>query len=227
MNIFTLKIIALFTMIIDHLTYLHLDLPYNIYVICRLIGRISFPLYIFIITESLFYTKSKKKFINSLLVLAFISQVPFAFYFGNKLSYLNVLFTLFFGSLIVYNIDNTIKKPINKNITLLTISVFLPIIFRCDYDIIGSFSIPILYYSKIIFSKYKINTNIVSSIYIFFMLLLLYSSVWLPYAYFGAITCVLILSYNKKEGKKFKLLFQISYPLHISIFLLLNIILQN
>lgn len=223
MTAFSLKLIALITMLIDHSTYLNIDLPYNIYVTFRLIGRISFPLYIFLITESLFYTKNRQKFLQSIFILALISQIPFFLYFGNKLSYLNVLFTLFFGSFIVYNIDNIKSKFNNKNITLLTISMLLPILFRCDYGIIGAYSIPILYSLKKLSSK-----NIISSLYILFMLIIIYQNIWIPYIFFGAIASVLIFLYNKKEGKKFKLFFQISYPLHISLFLLINIfILQN
>ncbi len=223
MTIFTLKIIALLSMFIDHSAYLDFSKSDTFYYSLRIIGRISFPIYIFIITESLYYTKNRNKFLKDLFKIGLISQLPFYLYFGGNLSDLNVLFTLFFGSLIVYNIDNLKNSFKNKNITALTLSLLFPLFINVDYGFIGVYAIPILYYLK----KLSKNNNIVSSSFTFLLCAALYYDGWKAYLFASSISAVLILFYNKKEGKKFKTFFQISYPLHLIIYLLINIFILN
>ncbi len=237
MTIFSLKLIALITMLIDHSAYLNLYQNVEIYTLIRAIGRISFPLYIFIITESLFYTRNIKKFLTELFILAIFSQVPFSLYFGKKMSELNILFTLFFGCFIVYNINILIKRQkamkdseisldlisFKNSFTLivLNISMIIPFLIDMDYGFIGVYSVVILYY----FKKISNNKNIVSALFLYSLMFVLYKDVNYIFVNIGAISSLLVFFYNKKEGKKFKKLFQISYPLHLIIFYLIKIFL--
>ena len=71
---YTLKLIATIAMILDHLAIIFFSSTSFIYLILRIIGRISFPIYAFLIVEGFFHTKSLTKYLSRLILLAFISE---------------------------------------------------------------------------------------------------------------------------------------------------------
>ena len=105
---FHLKLIALVTMIIDHVTAVLVSFRYPLfYTILRGIGRIAFPIYAFLIAEGCRHTRNREKYLLRLGVFALISEIPFdlAFYPGFRtgvlwrdfLSVTNVFYTMFFA----------------------------------------------------------------------------------------------------------------------------------
>lgn len=75
----TIKIIAMISMLIDHIA---LCIPYiwmhqDVYRIMRNIGRIAFPIFCFCIIEGYYHTSDVKKYILRLFIFALISEVPF------------------------------------------------------------------------------------------------------------------------------------------------------
>jgi len=102
---FTLKIIALVTMIIDHAGVV----LFPQYFIFRVIGRVAFPLFVYLIAEGFRHTRNTNKFLIRLFAFAIISQ-PFyswairgadfpSISFATFLSETNIFYTLFFGGL--------------------------------------------------------------------------------------------------------------------------------
>lgn len=96
----TLKLIAVITMLIDHVGLA----IFPQYVGMRIIGRLAFPLYCFLLTEGAVYTKNWLKYAGRLLLFALLAEVPFDLvlartpvYFG----YQNVFWTLAAGLVIV------------------------------------------------------------------------------------------------------------------------------
>lgn len=99
MSGFTLKLLALILMIIDHCG-LVLFAGTSLYLPCRILGRIAFPLYAFLITEGYVHTRSVKKYAGRLLVFAVLSEIPFDYAFFRTpfyMGYQNVFFTLVLG----------------------------------------------------------------------------------------------------------------------------------
>lgn len=124
-----LKMIALITMLVDHIAAVliwriyiasfrlnasmqlsdalgdkivvwvaeHQEMVYAIYENMRLIGRMAFPLYCFLLVEGFLHTSNVKKYGVRLLLFAFISEIPFDLALTGQLwdtSYSNVFFTL-------------------------------------------------------------------------------------------------------------------------------------
>ena len=118
---YRLKYIALFSMFLDHIGVIgKAFLSKNVYFLLRAVGRLSFPLFCFILAEGFFHTKNRKKYQQRLFIFALLSEIPYdlAFHYLpastlnsvlhlQKLSLTdfsaafqeqNVLFTLFFAA---------------------------------------------------------------------------------------------------------------------------------
>ena len=91
-----LKMIACVTMLIDHVGAVlvpSLGL--------RIVGRLAFPIYCFLLAEGAHYTRNSKQYAFRLGIVAVLSEVPFdlAFYAGINWQHQNVMVTLLLGFL--------------------------------------------------------------------------------------------------------------------------------
>ena len=96
-----LKLIACVTMLLDHLGYAFIHQPYGVYALLRVIGRLSFPIYCFLITEGIHHTKSPAKYLLRLGILAVLSEPGFDLMCYGRLTWVkqSVMVMLFMGAL--------------------------------------------------------------------------------------------------------------------------------
>lgn len=240
MSSFTLKMIAMVTMLIDHLG--DSMLKYTSFM--NVIGRLSFPIFAFQISEGYIHTKDLKKYFFRLFVFAIISQAPFMLFlslFSTEIYTLNIFFTLFLGLLSIhcYNIICKSKFNMFKNIKLNSITkqiiAILPAIFigilaeitHCDYGLFGITIIFIFY----VFKNHKIlmiTSYVICCILKYAKNLIFnYHPYYLFFCLFTILSIVFIDLYNKKQGKKIKYLLYAFYPVHLLIlYIVFGIILK-
>lgn len=104
----TLKWLAMITMAIDHIGA-GLIRPYNqmttmnldgLYTVTRLIGRLAFPIFAFLIVQGYQHTSNRRGYASKLFLFALISELPFDLAFNHQLFYWphqNIFFTLAIG----------------------------------------------------------------------------------------------------------------------------------
>lgn len=93
----TLKAFAFLLMAIDHIgLILFPKLP-----VLRIVGRLSFPIFAYLLADGVSRTKNVRKMLRRLLFFAVVSQIPYsmAVYGYFTLSRLNIFFTLFMGAM--------------------------------------------------------------------------------------------------------------------------------
>lgn len=205
LNAYHLKIIAFSTMFIDHFGAVFLPdfSPF------RIIGRISFVLFSFLLVEGFIHTSNIRKYLAKMGIWALISEVPYDLAINGSffdLKSQNIFFTLFFGLLTLCILRTQIDLFI-KIILVLCIST-IATFCAFDYYFLGIIQIVLLY----IFRKSDLWRTI--SVSILNLVGLLKISVQ-AYGFLGTIP---ILFYNGQQGKKTGTLLYSFYAIHLLIF---------
>lgn len=209
-----IKLIALITMLVDHIGAIF----FPDIIILRIIGRISMPLFAFCIARGYYYSKQKGtliKYTKNLLLFAVISEVPYLFSFEG----LNIGVTWLL-SIILLTVIDTLKKSKSKIIVLMISIIVLFITNRylnIDYGIYGILT-PILYYYFLIKGKKEIL-----NFFTFLLLTLIYIPVMgkeMIIQIFSCIGCLIIPMLEKIDAlvKLPKKIYYVIYPLHLLIF---------
>lgn len=214
----TLKLLAMFSMLIDHIGYILLwplanagVIPVTVYSISRSFGRLAFPIFCFLLIQGFCNTRSPRRYLCSLLIFAGISEIPFDLAFHRTWFYplgQNVYFTLAIGLALLICTDaiaNKITSAFLRNIltacavlTACAAGCFL----RCDYGAFGVLAIFVMYLLRL------------KKLPCFFWgctVLTLHNPSEL-FAYFALIP---IRRYNGERGLQFKYLFYFFYPVHL------------
>ena len=243
-----LKIIAMITMLIDHVG----DVFFGNYDFLRTIGRIAFPLYALMSVEACIYMVKKKdgakKYLLFLLVIALLSEYGYdkAFYgiFPYSGSQNQVLQFLTFA--VAYGITEAIHKSwFSVIVWIITIGINAH--FMMGYNGVGIvFMLMLLYYCKNMQKK----DSVVRACFLFASLTVLFAGIYFEFYYpvYGFRSLLLIwqnmiydginlgvylalpfmVDYNFTYGnipKPLRFFYRIFYPLHLTILAILRMIL--
>jgi hypothetical protein len=220
MNSYHLKLIAIITMLIDHTGAVLVPSNTMLNLIMRCIGRLSFPIFVFLLVEGFHHTKDVKKYLLRMGAFALISEIPFDLAFYGKIlefNHQNIFFTLFLGLLCMYLIS-IVEKKFNKNFlgmnllnALLTLIIgFIAFLMKTDYDYRGIILIVAFY----LFRESKLLRG---------LSLLFVSGYLLGYInIIATVSIIPIAFYNGQKGKSIKYAFYLFYPTHLLILALIN-----
>lgn len=202
-----LRLIALITMLIDHIGLIFF--PQS--VIFRIIGRFAFPLFAWGIAQGYIYTKNIKKYAQRILLLALISQP--IFFLSISPDRLNICFTLLFGLLAIYTFDKSNNRFLKIFFPLL-ISIFA-YLFNLEY---GAYGVLLILFFHI-FKKWP-HLILAQFILIASYVLLSPQHLFNIFAIFAIFLIIPLEKYHFKMNRSFQYLF---YPLHLLLLYLIKI----
>jgi len=217
-----LKLIACLTMLIDHIGYVFF--PANN--ILRVIGRISFPLYCFLLCQGLLHTKKPLRYFLRFLAVMVISEIPFdlLFFGGITLAHQNVMFTLLLGLLMGLCIRRIPQLPL-KMLCVVPFA-FAAELLQADYGGYGIFIIALF-----LFSQHTAHPRLTELLGLFLFAICQYDvqitilGIDLPFQLFAMLSMVPICLYNGKKvtaSPFVKWGFYLFYPLHLVVLLLIK-----
>ena len=200
LNNFTLKMIAVITMVIDHVGYVIFPQVQ----ILRAIGRISFPIFCFLIVEGFFHTRSHLNYLIRLSIFALISEIPFDLAFHQTLfdwQHQNVFITLALGLFAIFCIEEINNRKIY--IIPLILIFLIAVCSNCDYGLGGVLLICVFYLTRENAGLRFLLCGLI--LYVFFNSFELY----------GLLALIPISLYNGKKGPATRLFFYWFYPAHL------------
>lgn len=200
---FDIKIIACVSMVLDHCgSYLFPGEEWM-----RWAGRLSFPLFCFLLTEGYRHTKNVKLYFIRLGIFALVSEIPFDLLGDDKLfapERQNVFFTLFLGLLMLYLLDRT-NSVILKAYIVIACMIFSQY-FHFSYRYPGILMIFIFDYFRD-FPFFMYLSNMADNFRLY------YAGMQTA----GSLALIPVSLYNGKRGPSLKYFFYAFYPCHLLI----------
>lgn len=215
-----LKWIAVFTMLIDHIgaalleywLWINPEVPsallwHRIDVICRCVGRLSFPLFCFLIVEGFCHTHDLRRYGLRLLLFAVLSEIPYDLAFTHSAfdwEAQNVFFTLFLGLTALYLLRRWQGRLLPQSLSVVICAAAAEFL-HIDYGLFGVLLIILLY-----LLRDKPHWRTVAGCALIFLYEPLGSL-----RGFAAVAFLLLYLYSGEKGKGNKYFFYLFYPAHL------------
>lgn len=221
-----LKIIALITMTIDHIGVVILPQ----YVILRVIGRLTYPVFAYMIAEGCFYTRDKRRYLGGIVALGVACQL--GFYVALQSLEQSILTTFAFAIITIYAMQLADRRRDVVGALAVTgalaldaaTSIGLPLVlantdFSIDYGFFGILLPAFCYLPRIFFKKAVDRRRLLLMLAcatVGIVCLCLQMREWMGgIQWFSLLAIPLLCCYNGKRGTwPLKYLFYIYYPLH-------------
>ena len=235
LSAFTLKIIAVTAMTIDHIALVFVPPGRLLYWLMRLVGRLTAPIMAFFIAEGLRHTRSRKKYLLRLGAFALISQ-PIYFYmiFGrmpiNAFEFLtnwNVMFSLAVALLSRIILESDLPETPRLILTAVCVSL----------GSFGDWSLMIPVWT-LIFYIFRDDFRKMASLFVLVSVVLETALFYKNYSSFAEFSCMYgtllaliplqMYSGERGDGRHKKLSrwgFYVFYPAHIAVLVIIRMIL--
>lgn len=243
-----LKLLAMIFMLIDHIgVTLNTIYRYEVagiemvnfmsdaYESFRILGRLAFPIFAFLIAEGCAYTRDLKAYRNRLFFFGLLSQLPYQAVTNLTVGHFNlwhysggnVLLTFTLGVIAVECYQKLLKNPHQRLLWSLAIlgTFVIVIFFQTEYDIVGIGLILGIYLLRPK-KDTDLDATIMGSKFLQVIVCGLMTAGYyqLFYPFFSWYTMVATLAviplglYNGKPGnRRGKLSFYLFYPLHLTV----------
>ena len=189
---------------------------YGTYMAMRIIGRLAFPIYCFLLAEGFQKTHNVKKYLGRMLLFALISEIPFDLALSGRLwdtEYQNVFFTLFIGLMVIAGLrlvdqrlagTETWRKLAGVGLyaVIIVAGSALALVLKTDYSFKGILAITVLYLFR---SRRK--AQVWAGVIVFLLMGGL--------EMIAALSFLLIWFYNGERGRQNKYFFYFFYPVHL------------
>ncbi|MGD9901122.1 MAG: TraX family protein [Spirochaetales bacterium] len=232
-----LRLIAIITMAIDHIGLLF----FPELLILRIIGRLAFPIFAYALATGFIKTSNRKRYFLTILIFAFIAQIPYMFLTENAnfnpLQF-NILFLFAYAIIVLYVIEeykkqraqNTIFKPLLLLI-LSIVMTLVPVILEHTLQIAFSYATygVLMVIGFYLFNDFNKKNILLLSIW--FVLIngfnIFYLIVGIGYQALSLVALPLIILLIKYTHPKFKLNKYVSYifyPAHLAILVAIRLL---
>ena len=235
-----LKLIACAAMLCDHAGVM----LFPKCMLLRIIGRIAFPIFAFMIAEGCRYTRNKLRYFLTVLTCGIVFQAVYSVLQPDN-TYLNIFLTFSCSILMVYLLGYVKRVCFSKEETylkkVLSVSLFCMVmlsvyffnrLLTLDYGFLGSM-IPVLVSAFCFDEKTDCPAWLRRLDAAWMHVLCLAVGVFVMVAYRGGIRLFallavpLLLLYSGKRGKKkMKLFFYVFYPAHLVVLWLIGMAMQ-
>ncbi len=185
--------------------------------ILRILGRISLPIFAYMIAEGCKYTKNRKRYFGIIFAMAFVFQLVYLVFMNDL--YQGILVTFSLSIAIIFSVESFFKNPnpTNRLLMLVALTAALcyglvcPVIwkqygFAIDYRAYGIFLPVIIYFTPK--KVWKITFTALA--------IIVFALCTKPIHFYQLLAIPLLILYNGERGNaKLKYMFYIFYPLHL------------
>ena len=222
----TLKIIAMVSMVFDHVG----DMFFPEMTWMRMVGRLAMPIFAFCITEGYIHTRDKKKYLLRMGIFALISEVPFDLAFDGKIgfSHQNIMLS-FFISIVALMLFDLIRgaKIESKGrysvwrtilgILVVIVMAAVAMFVKADYTMFAVGSVFLFY----VFKDVNLFVRPIPGV--------AFLAVTRTMGYYCTmgLSIIPLLLYNGKKGKGLKWLFYVFYPGHLLLLYVIKLLLTG
>ena len=200
---FALRLIALITMTVDHVG--HFLYPRILWL--RIVGRLAFPLFLFLCNEAYKYTRDRRKYALRLLIMGLGMHAVMLVASGPDNA--NIFITLAVCFITVWSLDE-------KQYLIAALAIAGGMALSMDY---GLYAVGLM----LVFHYLDGRWYLIAPLWV--GLNAMGVALWHHHViqHFSIISLLFIVLYNHKPGeKRFKYLFYLYYPLHIAVLYLLS-----
>ena len=209
-----LKLIAAAAMVADHVGYLFFPTVAAL----RIIGRLAFPIFAYMVAEGCGYTRNKLKYFLHVFLLAVICQI--VYFVAARDTHMNILVTFSLAILLIYAMD-AVKSAVSLG-------------KRIGWTVVFTTGVAAVYlltqYVSVDYGFWGVMTPVLAGAFRgktdkrYISVLMLGAGLLLVSGYLGGVQIYslfalpLLLLYSGKRGKwKMKYFFYIFYPLHLAL----------
>jgi len=251
MTAFSLKIIAVVAMLIDHMGAVVPEMfgfePFGVNIF-RVIGRLAFPLFVVLLAEGFRHTKSPGKFVMRLGIFALISEIPFDLALRTEVNFLantNIFYTLFLGGAAIFlykkarnsqlSTLNSQLSTLNSQLSTLIALPFMLAAFLLSTDY-GATGVAFIFAMYAIPGK-ALRLAVMAGFCVWLhnftvQLIFIYGPAAMPLLFTAMIpatlaTVPIFALYNGNRGRSAKWFFYAFYPVHLGILAVVSAIILS